>query len=167
MVTQLMQTIAILSDTHIPSRAAKLPDWVETEISDADIVLHAGDFDSIDACERVRALSTELIAVEGNADPDLGLPEMVEVTVEECSFVLTHGSGSLNDYPGRIRSLLEGYTEPVVLIAGHSHELTDERIGPHRFINPGSATGISPAERASMVIASVDAGRLDTDVKTN
>ncbi len=41
-----MQRIAIIADTHVPSRERDVPDWVVAELRAADRTIHAGDFDS-------------------------------------------------------------------------------------------------------------------------
>jgi len=65
-----MTRIAIVSDTHVPTREPELPAWVVTEIKAADHTIHAGDFESFGAYERIVDLTGgELTAVRGNVDP--------------------------------------------------------------------------------------------------
>ena len=69
--------IAIISDTHIPSRASEIPDWVLDELDVADRAIHAGDFDTYDSHDRVQEVTPDLTAVLGNIDPpDLDVPEV-------------------------------------------------------------------------------------------
>ena len=42
-----MKTIGIISDTHIPTRQAKLPLEVLSAFNGVDLILHAGDFESL------------------------------------------------------------------------------------------------------------------------
>ena len=163
-----MDDIAILSDTHIPSRAQRLPPWVEGAVADADIVLHAGDFDSHEAYDHVESIAERLIAVKGNTDPELGIPEVTDITVEGLTFVVTHGTGPIAGYQQRLRSLLHEHGgETVVLVAGHTHDPTDTWLDGHRFINPRSATGVNPADHTSMVVGTVDGDVLDVSFRTS
>lgn len=161
-----MQSIAIVADTHIPSRASVLPDWVASAMRRADVVIHAGDFDSLEAFEHIESISDELVAVRGNADPSLGLPEVVTTDIAGVTVLITHNAGSMRGYRDRLRSLV-AESEPVDLfVAAHSHEATDSHIDGCRFVNPGSATGAAPAEMISMAEATVDDGHLELTMRT-
>lgn len=161
-----MQSIAIVADTHIPSRASVLPDWVESAMHSADIVVHAGDFDSREAYEHIESLADELIAVQGNTDPPLGLPEVATIDIEDVTILVTHNTGSLRGYRDRLRLLIAESRPVDLLVAAHSHEATDDHIGGCRFVNPGSATGAPPAELTSMADATVDDGQLELTLRT-
>ncbi|MDY7080924.1 MAG: YfcE family phosphodiesterase, partial [Halobacteria archaeon] len=99
-----MKRVAIISDTHIPSRAKKIPEWVQDEVRKADHTIHAGDFTSPETLDEVRELADgNLTAVYGNMDPgslDVGGTETVEV--EGVEFVVVHGTGSPAGYRDRI-----------------------------------------------------------------
>lgn len=159
-----MTTIAIISDTHIPSRASRLPSWVVDEVSVADLVVHAGDFDSKSAFERIEDLAPELVAVRGNTDPDLGLPEVAQVDVDGFSFVVTHGTGSLGGYQNRVLQTVRANDPTAIGISGHTHELNDTRVGRTRLLNPGSATGASPASEATMMQLEVSGSEYDVNM---
>lgn len=174
--------IAVIADTHIPSRAEELPDWVRDELREADHVIHAGDFDSREAYDEIADLSAELTAVRGNMDPRMttvDLPETTTLDREGVRFVVTHGTGDLADYEPRVAGVVRanaGDAETVVGVAGHTHELTDATIAPEtetngpddedgvRLLNPGSATGADPASFASMFVVLVEDGDLDVQV---
>jgi putative phosphoesterase len=51
--------VAIISDTHVPSRAAEIPAFVEEEVRAADHTIHVGDFDTPEAYEEVSELASE------------------------------------------------------------------------------------------------------------
>lgn len=151
-----MPRLAIIADTHIPSRAAELPAWVTDELRLADTVVHAGDFDSVDAFEHIDDLAGRLVAVHGNADPDLGLPSVRILAVEGVTFVLTHGSGPLAGYRERVLATVREADPTAIGISGHTHEQADVTIDGIRLLNPGSATGAPPADAARMVRAHID-----------
>jgi len=157
--------IAVISDTHIPSRASRIPDPFRERIRAADHVVHAGDFDSEGTFADVRELAPELTAVAGNTDPRIGLPERAVVEFGGVTFVVLHGTGSKRDWADRVATIVrEAADEPRVGVAGHTHRVFDEVIGGARVLNPGSATGAAPADRATMLTVEVADGELDVTV---
>lgn len=159
--------VAILADTHVPSRVPAIPEWVQDELRAADHTIHAGDFGSRDALEAIRRLSTDLTAVAGNVDPaDLDLDPVASVELGGVEFVVTHGTGSPAGYRERVARTVEQHATsgPTVGVAGHIHRIVDEHVGGHRILNPGSATGARPAAFASMMTATVDGGDLAVTV---
>jgi len=156
--------IAIVSDTHIPSRASRIPDPFRERIETADHVIHAGDFDSEGALSNVRALAPRLTAVGGNMDPRIGLPGRATVELGGVTFVVTHGTGSTRGYEDRVATIVREEGGPdAVGVAGHTHELLDTTHGGVRLLNPGSATGAAPADRATMLTATVRDGELGVE----
>jgi len=154
--------IALISDTHIPSRASRIPDEFRDRIEAADHVVHAGDFDSEGALSNVRAMASRLTAVGGNMDPRIGLPDRATVELGGVTVVVTHGTGSKRGYEDRVANIVrEEADEDAVGVAGHTHEVMDTTHGGVRLLNPGSATGASPADRATMLTATASDGRLD------
>jgi len=183
-----MPRVAILADTHVPSRAAALPGWVREELAAADHVLHAGDVDSREALAVIEDRSAELTVVAGNVDPPIDLPRVATATVGGVTFVVTHGTGPAESYRDRVTGLVrehdpgafdpatgedeagadaagEGATGPgPVGVSGHSHEVLDEVYDGVRLLNPGSATGAFPADRATMYRATAENGELDVEL---
>ena len=171
--------VAILSDMHVPSQADALPDEFADLVADADHVVHAGDFGSLAALEKVRNLAADLTAVYGNADPiDAPLPSVAAVEVGDVTFVVHHGEvnpveravyhtseGILKQREDWLDAAVDVATaraeEPVVGVAGHSHEVEDEIHDDVRVLNPGSSTAAGPAEEATMMTATVVDGDLD------
>lgn len=163
-----MQRVAIVADTHIPSRASVIPGFVEQQVEEADVVVHAGDFDSEDAYETVRDLvDGDFVSVRGNMDPiNLGLPAVETLWVENQEFVVLHGSGPVSGYEGRVLKAVreDGESGDVVGVSGHTHDLTDKTVEDVRLLNPGSATGADPAEQATMLTVDVDGSDVDVTV---
>lgn len=158
--------VALISDTHIPSRATEIPEEFEQRIRSADHVIHAGDFDSEGALANQRELAPEMTAVSGNMDPRAGLPAVATVERGGVEFVVTHGTGSPERWANRVASTVREHasTETAVGVGGHTHELEDTRHDGIRLLNPGSATGASPASRATMMTATVADGNLELEV---
>jgi hypothetical protein len=158
--------VAIVSDTHIPSRAQRIPDAFRERIRTADHVLHAGDFDSKGALSDQRELAPSLTAVRGNMDPKVGLPSVASVELGDVTFVLTHGTGSPRGWPDRVAETVREEAEaPRVGVAGHTHEVVDTHHDGVRLLNPGSATGAAPADRTTMMTVTVAGGEFDVTVR--
>jgi len=157
--------VALISDTHIPSRASAIPDAFRERIETADHVIHAGDFDSEGALVNVRALASRLTAVSGNMDPRVGLPSRATVELGGVTFVVTHGTGSKRGYEDRVANAVRAEAgADAVGVAGHTHEVLDTTHGGVRLLNPGSATGAAPADRTTMMTATVADGDLDVEL---
>lgn len=152
--------IAIISDTHIPSRAREIPPAFVDRIREADHVIHAGDFDSTGALANINALATELTAVAGNMDRNMALPPVATVELEGQEFVVTHGAGSRRGYERRVTSLVKEHrtSEDAIGVSGHTHEARDTTHDGVRLLNPGSATAAAPAEFATMLTVSFESG---------
>lgn len=180
-----MVDVAIVSDTHIPSRADRIPDWVVERVEAADHVIHVGDFDSPEAYETVvdlagggegsdasrtssdRGSDGNLTAVAGNMDPaSLDLPEVATVEVSGTTFVVTHGTApSVEEYEETVaEAVSEELDGPGIAVAGHTHAVVNGDIEGIRFLNPGSATGADPAEAETMIVVEIIEG--DVNVET-
>jgi len=155
--------VAIVSDSHIPSRAQTIPAPFRERIREADHVLHAGDFDSEGALADAMDLAAELTAVSGNMDPGLGLPATATVELGGVGFVLTHGTGPTRGYEQRVAEVVREEGGDVG-VSGHTHEVLDTVRDGVRLLNPGSVTGAAPAERATMMTADVTDGVIDVTV---
>jgi len=158
-----MHTVALVSDTHIPTRASEIPGLFAGQMRDADHVIHAGDFVSREASDAIEDIAGgALTAVEGNMDRGLDLPGVATTTLEGVTFVVTHGTGSPVGYEGRVaRAVREHADADAVGVAGHTHEALDTVHDGIRILNPGSVTGASPAEAATMMTATVADGEVD------
>lgn len=158
--------VAIVADSHIPSRASRIPGPFRERLRAADHVLHAGDFDSESALEETREIAPELTAVSGNMDPRLGLPSVATVELGGVTFVVTHGTGSTRGYEQRVAGIAREHADvpDPVAVAGHTHELLDTTHEGVRVLNPGSVTGAPPASRTTMLTGTVADGELAIEV---
>ena len=156
--------VALLSDTHIPSRASEVPSAFAERVRAAEHIIHAGDFDSQGAFANVRAMAGDgaFTAVSGNMDRGLGPPDVRTVELGGVEFVVSHGTGPAHSYRERLADIVRTHaeTDSPVGVAGHTHEPLDTRHDGVRLLNPGSVTGASPADRATMMTATVDGGEL-------
>lgn len=165
-----MTRIAIVSDTHVPSRADGLPEWVVDELERADRTIHAGDFDSNRAYDQVTSVTDgDLTAVRGNTDPPtIDVPRVATLEVDSVTFVVTHGSGSPTGWHQRVAEVArsDGDTVDPVAVAGHTHKVVDTTVDGIRILNPGSATSAAPSTRETMYVATVDDGELAVELRT-
>ena len=157
--------LVVFGDTHVPSRAPGIPDWVANAVRDANHVVHTGDFDSASAFETVRDLAPDATAVAGNMDPvELDVPEVASFEREGVRFAVTHGTGPVESYRERVLDVGREHDADVV-VAGHTHEVVDETVDGMRFLNPGSATGAAPATRATYYELEVADGSVDVTLR--
>ncbi|MFC7019705.1 MULTISPECIES: metallophosphoesterase family protein [Haloarcula] len=157
--------VAVIGDTHIPSRAHTIPSPFRERIETADHVIHTGDFDTEGTLANVRAMASRLTAVAGNMDRRMGLPDVATVDLGGVTFVVTHGTGSRSGYETRVANVVREAAGPdAVGVAGHTHEVLETVHDDVRLLNPGSATGASPADRATMLTVRVAGGELDVTV---
>lgn len=154
--------VAIVSDTHIPSRASSFPEWVEATIRESDHVIHAGDFDTQRSHFDQRVLAGgAFTAVSGNMDPSLGLPDVATFDCEGVRFVVTHGDGyGRGDVYRRALSDLANEYDADVAVGGHTHRLTDATVDGVRVLNPGSATGAPPADAPTLITVECNGGSI-------
>lgn len=168
-----MPTVAIVSDTHVYHDAPDaVPEWVREQVRAADHVVHAGDFVTGDALSFFESEAEDLVAVRGNADvAGVDLPEVATLSVDGVTFGVTHplgiGDASLDPgaYEAAVLDPIRARAGPdAIAIAGHTHRVIDRVVDGTRLLNPGSATGALPADRATMLLATVEDGDVDVTV---
>jgi putative phosphoesterase len=133
--------LLLLADTHVPKRARDLPAQVWDAVGAADVVLHAGDWVSVDLLDALQARARRLVGVYGNNDgPALRarLPEVARAELGGLRFAMVHETGSAQD---RERRCAAAFRDTDVLVFGHSHIPWDTVApGGLRLLNPGSPT---------------------------
>ncbi|MFF2267553.1 metallophosphoesterase family protein [Cellulosimicrobium cellulans] len=153
--------LLLLSDTHVPVRARALPDQVWRAVDDADVVVHAGDWVSVDLLDALEARATRLVGVAGNNDgPALHarLPEVARATVDGLRLAVVHETGAKQ---GRERRADAAFGDADVLVFGHSHIPWDSTSpGGLRLLNPGSPTDRRRQPVGTVLTAVVDDGVL-------
>jgi putative phosphoesterase len=129
--------IAVLADTHV-HRLEHLPRKVIDALSDADLIIHAGDFTDIQLLTDLRRLK-EVKAVHGNMDSGqlksvLPTKEIVETNDKRIG--ITHGSGAPWGIEERVKKLFESDRIDII-VYGHSHRSQNKLINNILFFNPG------------------------------
>jgi hypothetical protein len=150
--------VAVVSDTHVPTRAGETPEWVRRRVGAADHVVHAGDFDSVVELDRFVSRAVGLTAVRGNVDPpDVELPRVAtfEPPGLDYTLVVTHGHLGEGTYRERVARVVAANSDRpparTLGVCGHTHRLMDERVDGYRLLNPGSATETRPMGGGSML----------------
>ncbi|HET6301203.1 YfcE family phosphodiesterase [Microbacterium sp.] len=156
MTTRLL----LISDTHIPGRAKRLPETALRAADAADLVIHAGDWVAASVLDELEQHG-EVLGVYGNNDgADLRerLPEVAHRTIEGVRFAVVHETGAA---PRREVRMDEAFPDTDVLVFGHSH-IPWHTVSPRgmRLLNPGSPTDRRRQPVHTMMIAVVDDGEL-------
>lgn len=138
-----MKEIAVISDSHIPSRADKIPEEFWNKIEEADITVHAGDYDRQETFNAVEEYSKKFYGVKGNCDffEEEEMKESTTFEVEGLELGVYHGTGiTPRAHKPTLEKIAEKDLECDILIHGHSHQ---EEIysGEGLLLNPGSCTG--------------------------
>ncbi len=127
-----MPVLGLISDTHgaVPLAVARAFDGV-------DEILHAGDMGG-ELVEAELSAIAPVTAVRGNMDPPGRWP--VEQILERGGrrILLVHDIGQVFE-PSRDFMTRAAQARAELVIFGHSHVPSDYKLGPVRYINPGSA----------------------------
>jgi uncharacterized protein len=157
--------IAVISDTHMPRGARRLPDACVERIASAELVLHAGDVMTAPVLAEIESIGPPVVAVQGNMDDAelrrrLPLERVVEVG--GARIAMAHDAGPRLRRFERLRTRFGDRADAVVF--GHSHlPLHEERDG-FQIFNPGSPTERRRAPRHTMGMARVEDGRVRFDL---
>ena len=134
--------IAVISDTHLPKGGRALPGACVERIAAADLLLHAGDFSTIDVLSELEAIGPPVVGVHGNVDSaDLRrlLPEERVVEAEGARIAMVHDAGPRTGRLERMRRRFGDRADLVVF--GHSHmPLHEQAPDGFQILNPGSPT---------------------------
>lgn len=152
--------VAVISDTHLPRGARRIPDTCLERLAAADLILHAGDFVSAEALEQIAGIGPPLHAVHGNvdsADVRRRLPAELTMDVDGVEIGMLHDAGPTR---GRVERMRARFPGAAAVVFGHSHiPLHDEHDGFQLF-NPGSPTDRRRQPRHTMGLARVEKRRV-------
>jgi uncharacterized protein len=154
--------IAAIADTHLPRGARRLPDACFERIAAADLLLHAGDFVTVEVLHELEALGPPVVGVHGNVDSaELRrlLPAERVVNIGGARIALIHDAGPRRGRLERLRRRFRERADAVVF--GHSHlplhEIADDGF---QIFNPGSPTERRRARVHAMGLARIEGGRV-------
>ena len=157
MATRLL----LISDTHVPARARRLPDAVWRAVDGADLVIHAGDWVDVATLDALDERAARLVGVAGNndgAELHARLGEFARVELDGLRVGVVHETGPA---AGREARLDAAYDALDVLVFGHSH-IPWDTVTPRgiRLLNPGSPTDRRRQPVCTMLTAVADSGEL-------
>lgn len=133
--------ITVISDTHISRMGQELPPQVLKSIEKTDLLIHAGDFTTINLLYYLEAL-TRVEAVTGNNDGadilfHLGKKKIIEL--DRYRIGITHGEGPYGNILQRVKKTFT-HDKVDIVIFGHSHMPYKAMEGGVLYFNPGSPT---------------------------
>ncbi len=127
--------IGVVADTH----SHELPVQMLEEFKGVDLILHAGDFCTLDVLEKLKKVN-EVKGVYGNMDgPEVRrvMPRKQIIDCGKLSIGIYHGEGHPKVLLEKVQS--EFKTDKVdAVIFGHSHNPMNEKIDGVLYFNPGS-----------------------------
>ena len=150
--------IAVLADTHIPTRLGALPGRVYEICAECDLILHSGDMVEISVIHDLQRFAS-VKAVYGNMDPyELRnmYPECLELELEGHRICMTHGSGSRFHIENRVFNRLKS-SNPDIIIFGHSHVFHNDVKNGVLRLNPGAVC--ESMKRRSMALLVLENGK--------
>jgi putative phosphoesterase len=131
--------IGVISDTHLPRKAARIPDAALRQFEDVELILHAGDLSTRAALDQLEAYAP-VEAVQGNVeDAEIVrmLPIKRQVIVGGAVIGLIH---ILGDRATRREAARREFPGARVVVYGHSHIPFIEDQEGLLLLNPGSPT---------------------------
>jgi len=153
--------VVIMSDTHLPVRAKDLPAPLWMMVDEADVVVHAGDWVSVELLDQIEARSRRLIGVYGNNDGAAlraRLPEVAHADLDGVRLAVVHETGQA---AGRDKRCAARFPDADVLVFGHSH-IPWDTVAPTglRLLNPGSPTDRRRQPHHTFMTAEITPGHL-------
>jgi uncharacterized protein len=158
--------IAVISDTHLPRGARRVPEACLERIAAADLLLHAGDFSTLAVLRELEAIGPPLVGVHGNVDSaELCrlLPAERVVEAEGARIAMVHDAGPR---AGRMRRMRERFGERAgTVVFGHSHmPLHEQADDGFQLLNPGSPTERRRAPSHTMGLIRVESGLASCEI---
>jgi putative phosphoesterase len=156
--------IAVISDTHMPKGARRLPDACLKRIRAAELLLHAGDVTTAAAFREMEKLGPPVAAVHGNVDDSVlrhSLPKERVEEIEGVRIAMVHDAGPSRQRLGRLRA---SFPDADAVVFGHSHLPLHEEEGGFQIFNPGSPTERRRAPVRTMGVARVHDGRVEFEL---
>ena len=156
--------IGVVSDTH----SLKLPKQMLDDFKNVDLIIHAGDFCSLEVIEKFKKIK-KVLGVWGNMDgSDVReiFPRKTIIKQGKFAIGLFHGEGP----PQTLLKIVEAEFKDAkvdVIIFGHSHQPMNESRGGVLYFNPGSPNDLVFAPYQSYGILEINDAITGTIIKVN
>ena len=146
----------MISDTHLPRGARRVPAACIEAMRGSELILHAGDLATAEALDWLETIGPPVRAVHGNIDSDevrerLPATDLVETAGPRIGLIHDAGPAS-----GRLARLRRRFPEADAVVFGHSHLPLHEESEGFQIFNPGSPTERRRAPRRSFGLADAD-----------
>ncbi len=154
--------IGVLSDTH----SLNLPAPMMERFKTVDLIIHSGDVCDASVIKALKALAP-IKAVQGNMD-DAALKKQLPIKeIIECEGVkigITHGHiGEARDAMLNAQAMFKD-DHVAIVIFGHSHKATNEKIGDRLFFNSGSPNDVIKAKFFSYGLIEIKDGKIKAEI---
>ena len=150
--------VGVISDTHLPRKAARIPDAALRHFEDVELILHAGDLSTRAALDQLEAYAP-VEAVQGNVeDAEIvrTLPIKRQIIVGGCLIGMVH---ILGDRATRRKAARREFPDARVVVFGHSHiPFAEDRDGL-LLLNPGSATDRRTQPHCTIALLTITDGQ--------
>ncbi|MFC0015918.1 MULTISPECIES: metallophosphoesterase family protein [Allobacillus] len=147
----------VIGDTHMPKKAEGLSKRLVSELGQADLIIHTGDWSSLDVYEELSRFA-EVKGVKGNVDNVEiveRFPKKLLLTVKGFRIGVIHGDGTTGTTEKRALKAFEDDDVDVVLF-GHSHIPYLRFHQKTLLINPGSPTDKRKVPVNSFVVLTIE-----------
>lgn len=135
-------------------------------IASSDLVLHAGDFVTVQLLEELSRVGPRVEGVCGNMDEQAlkqRLPRQRVIEVEDVRIGIVHDAGPRERREARLAARFE---DCEAVVYGHTHVPQVERFQHLWILNPGSPTERRSAPAHSMIVLTVKGSRITPELVT-
>ena len=157
--------IAVISDSHIPKRAEKIPEEFHRKLEKADVTVHCGDFETQQVHEELKE-KYDIIGVKGNCD-HFQLEASQKFQASGIDFGVYHGAGITprGHHPTLVKTAETLNVD--VLFHGHTHQEEITQASKKILLNPGSCTGVGggSSSKKNPTMMTVKASKDELEVK--
>lgn len=145
--------VGLISDTH-----GLLRPEVKAAFAGVDRILHAGDVGRTEVLAGLEEVAP-VVAVRGNADARLApeLPPVARIELAGVTVLVVHGDALV---PASAAAVVAAHPGAGLVVFGHSHRPSVERIGTALAVNPGSAGRRRFHLPVTVALAELDRGRV-------
>jgi len=161
-----MTRILAISDTHAKNLSA-LPKALLTEISDADIVVHCGDYTSITLLKELRDLAKRFVGVYGNMDnvdirQEVSKKTVFDIDGVKIGVIHPHWGGAPS---GIEEAIVKEFHNVDLILFGHTHDAWTDTINGVTLLNPGQAYSAF-MEKVTAGIVTVGSKGFEIDIRS-
>ncbi len=158
--------LGVISDTHIPARADKIPERVFEIFGGVSLIIHAGDLTQLSVLEELER-TAPVVAVHGNmdnADVRAKLLEINSAEVYDWKIGVIHDPSAMWG-TWRMKKIAKQNSFDV-LVFGHTHRPSVKRETGILLINPGSPTNPIPPflVKPSVALLRIEKRKIDPEI---